>query len=184
MKHKVGLLLSLILISFSSCEEWHSCGGEIDMVNCIYIHNQSTHNVVVKPQYRVALNLNPGQTSGYGECWTDPCIETDAFWGAVGDDSKFTDTVTFIFDDSVVLKHYYYIDSAVSYRACYVPSDKNIFKYSSWYTEDEKAYTYTITEEDYQRALEQSKTLKANLSDNTTAAQIDELLDNYIGLGF
>ena len=28
------------------------------------------------------------------------------------------------------------------------------------------------------------QTLKANLSDNTTAAQIDELLDNYIGLGF
>ena len=28
------------------------------------------------------------------------------------------------------------------------------------------------------------QTLKANLSDNTTAAQIDELLDNYIDLEF
>lgn len=28
------------------------------------------------------------------------------------------------------------------------------------------------------------QTLKANLSDNTTAAQIDELVDNYEGFGF
>ena len=180
MKHRILFTLVILVLVFASCEPL--CVPE--EYNYIYIHNQSAHNVVVKPQYRDALNLIPGQTSGYGECWAQPCIETDAFMGAVGDDSKFTDTVTFIFDDSVTVKHYRYVDSAVSYKSCYVPSDKNIFKYSSWYTEDEKAYTYTITEEDYQRALEQSKTLKANLSDNTSEEQIDELIDNYEGFGF
>ncbi|MBR5832907.1 MAG: hypothetical protein IKY79_09905, partial [Bacteroidales bacterium] len=71
----------------------------------------------------------------------------------------------------------------------YIPSEHNMLDYSAWevdFIDDsyETLWLYTFTEEDYQRALEQSKTLKANLSDNTTAAQIDELLDNYIGLGF
>ena len=90
--------------------------------------------------------------------------------------------ITIIFNDSIEEVHYQ-IPTDSGYVK--VPSEHNILDYQAWEVDDVKQVaTYTITEEDYQRALEQSKTLKANLSDNTTAAQIDELLDNYNGLGF
>ena len=74
---------------------------------------------------------------------------------------KTTDTVTFIFDDEIVLKHYYFKDTNFlpydSPLGLYIfPTEHNIWKFSSWHPAGEQSYTYTITEEDYQRALEQS----------------------------
>ena len=96
------------------------------------------------------------------------------------------DTASMIFNDSVVFRH---VLSRTDSGFVYIPSEHNILEIDSWQTGfiDDSWISwavYTFTEEDYQRALEQSKTLKANLSDNTTAAQIDELLDNYNNLGF
>ena len=181
MKHKVGLLLSLILISFSSCTE-PACVPEGPFVG-LYIKNASTHSVVVEHKCIAAVNLVSGQTSSvnYGGYFHAPLPEEGCFCRM----RVYADTATFTFDDGTVLKHYYTTDTTVSpYRESFVPTEGNIWKYSSWQTADERNYTYTITEEDYQRALEQSKTLKANLLHGATEAQIDELVDNYEGFGF
>lgn len=184
MKHKVGLLLSLILISFSSCTE-PGCVPEGPFVG-LYLKNESTHSVVVEHKCIAAVNLVSGQTSSvnYGSHYHAPLPKEGYFSRAY----VYSDTATFTFDDGTVWKHYYITtDTTVSpYRESFVPTEGNIWKYSSWQTADERNYTYTITEEDYQRALEQSetKTLKANLLHGETEAQIDELVDNYEGFGF
>ena len=181
MKHKVGLLLSLILISFSSCTE-PACVPEGPFVG-LYIKNASTHSVVVEHKCIAAVNLVSGQTSSvnYGSHYHAPLPDEGSFCRM----RVYADTATFTFDDGTVLKHYYNTDTTVlPYERLFVPNDGNIWKYSSWQTTDERSYTYTITEEDYQRALEQSKTLKANLLHGATEAQIDELVDNYEGFGF
>ncbi len=92
--------------------------------------------------------------------------------------------ITIIFNDSIEEVHYQ-IPTDSGYVK--VPAEHNILDYQAWEVDDVKqkqVATYTITDEDYQRALEQSKTLKAHLSDNTTEEQIDELVDNYEGFGF
>ena len=69
------------------------------------------------------------------------------------------DTVVMVFNDSVVMKHMIVrTDSCV----IYVPPVNNILDNRSWYIEfyDDSFFgesTYTITEEDYQRALEQNE---------------------------
>ena len=166
---------------FVSCSE-PLCVPEGPFVS-LYLNNASTHSVVVEHQCRNAINLVPGQTSyvSYGDYLHAPLPKEDYFCRM----RVYADTVTFTFDDGTVLKHYYTTDTTVlPYERLFVPNDGNIWKYSSWQTADERNYTYTITEEDYQRALEQSKTLKANLLHGTTEAQIDELVDNYEGFGF
>ena len=92
------------------------------------------------------------------------------------------DTVSILFNDSILFKHIELNNNGVIE---YIPSEHNMLDYSAWEVDDVKRVaTYTITEEDYQRALEQSETLKANLLHGTTEAQIDELVDNYEGFGF
>ena len=90
--------------------------------------------------------------------------------------------ITIIFNDSIEEVHYQ-IPTDSGYVK--VPAEHNILDEQAWEVDHEKQEaTYTFTDEDYQRALEQSKTLKANLRHGATAAQIDQLLDNYNGLGF
>ena len=70
------------------------------------------------------------------------------------------DTVDIIFNDSIVLKHFRLREEGEHY---YVPRKHNILNGKSWIIEyDYDSYvngqaTYTITEEDYQRALEQNE---------------------------
>ena len=102
-----------------------------------------------------AINLVSGQTSSvnYGYHLHVP-LPKEGFWGRA---YVYADTATFTFYDGTVLKHYYTTDTTVSpYMESFVPIERNIWKYSSWDTTDERCYTYTITDEDYQRALEQS----------------------------
>ena len=180
MKNRILFTIVLLSVIFASCKR---CVPEGPFVH-LYLKNESTHNVVVEHQGVGAIGLVAGQKSkvNYGDYFHAPLPEDGFFWRMYVN----ADTATFTFDDGTVWKHYYITTdtTVLPYERLFVPSEGNIWEYSSWKTTDERSYTYTITEEDYQRALEQSKTLKANLSDNTTAAQIDELLDNYINLGF
>lgn len=70
------------------------------------------------------------------------------------------DTVDIIFNDSIILKHFRVIEGGELY---YYPRKHNILNEKSWIIEyDYDSYvngqaTYTITEEDYQRALEQNE---------------------------
>ena len=166
-----------------SCEP--GCEPEGPFVH-LYLKNESTHNVVVEHQGVGAISLIVGQKSkvNYGDYFHAPLLEDGFFWRMYVN----ADTATFTFDDGTIWKHYYITTdtTVLPYERLFVPSEGNIWEYSSWKTTDERSYTYTITEEDYQRALEESetKTLKANLRHGATEAQIDELLDNYINLGF
>ena len=167
-----------------SCEP--GCVPEGPFVT-LYLKNASTHHVMVEHQGIGVISLVAGQKSkvNYGDYFHAPLLPEDGyFWRMYVN----ADTATFTFDDGTVLKHYYItVDTTVlPYERLFVPNDGNIWKYSSWQTADERSYTYTITEEDYQRALEESetKTLKANLLHGATEAQIDELVDNYEGFGF
>lgn len=152
MKNRILFTIVLLSVIFASCEP--GCVPEGPFVH-LYLKNESTHNVVVEHQCRNAINLVPGQTSyvSYGDYLHAPLPKEDYFCRM----RVYADTVTFTFDDGTVLKHYYNTDTTVlPYERLFVPNDGNIWKYSSWKTTDERNYTYTITEEDYQRALEQS----------------------------
>ena len=153
MKNRILFTIVLLSVIFASCEP--GCVPEGPFVH-LYLKNESTHNVVVEHQCRNAINLVPGQTSyvSYGDYLHAPLPKEDYF----GRVYVYSDTATFTFDDGTVWKHYYTTDTTVSpYMESFVPIERNIWIYSSWKTTDERSYTYTITEEDYQRALEQSK---------------------------
>lgn len=180
MKNRILFTIVLLSVIFASCEP--GCVPEGPFVH-LYLKNESTHNVVVEHQGVGAISLIVGQKSSvnYGDYYHAPLPKEGYFSSAY----VYSDTATFTFDDGTVLKHYYNTDTTVlPYERLFVPSEGNIWEYSSWKTTDERSYTYTITDEDYQRALEQSKTLKANLRQGATEAQIDELVDNYEGFGF
>ena len=179
MKNRILFTIVLLSVIFASCRR---CVPEGPFVH-LYLKNESTHNVVVEHQGVGAISLIVGQKSkvNYGDYFHAPLPKEDYFGRAY----VYSDTATFTFDDGTVWKHYYTTDTTVSpYMESFVPIERNIWIYSSWKTTDERSYTYTITEEDYQRALEQSKTLKANLLHGATEEQIDELVDNYEGFGF
>ena len=138
---------------FVSCSE-PGCVPEGPFVG-LYLKNESTHRVVVENKCISAIDLIPGQTSSvnYGSYLNAPLPKEGYFGRAY----VYSDTATFTFDDGTVWKHYYTTDTTVSpYMESFVPIERNIWIYSSWKTTDERSYTYTITEEDYQRALEQS----------------------------
>ena len=137
---------------FVSCLE-PLCVPEGPFVS-LYLNNESTHSVVVEHQGRNAISVVPGQTSyvSYVDYLHAPLPKEGYFDRTY----VYADTATFTFDDGTVLKHYYYIDTTISPYVVFVPNDGNIWKYSSWQTTDERNYTYIITEEDYQMALEQN----------------------------
>ncbi|MBO7226693.1 MAG: hypothetical protein J6V33_03830, partial [Bacteroidales bacterium] len=69
------------------------------------------------------------------------------------------DTVSILFNDSILFKHIKLNNDGV---VEYIPSEHNVLNYYAWevdFIDDsyEKLCLYTFTEEDYQRALEQSK---------------------------
>ena len=181
MKNRILFTIVLLSVIFASCEP--GCVPEGPFVG-LYLKNESTHSVVVEHKCIAAVNLVSGQTSSvnYGSHYHAPLPKEGYFSRAY----VYSDTATFTFDDGTVWKHYYITTdtTVLPYERLFVPSEGNIWEYSSWKTTDERNYTYTITEEDDQRALEQSKTLKANLLHGATEAQMDELVDNYEGFGF
>ena len=153
MKNRILFTIVLLSVIFASCEP--ACVPDGPFVG-VYLKNESTHSVVVEHKCIAAVNLVPGQTSSvnYGSHYHAPLPKEGYFSRAY----VYSDTATFTFDDGTVLKHYYTTDTTVSpYMESFVPIERNIWIYSSWKTTDERNYTYTITEEDYQRALEQSE---------------------------
>ena len=153
MKNRILFTIVLLSVIFASCEP--GCVPEGPFVG-LYLKNESTHRVVVENKCISAIDLIPGQTSSvnYGSYLNAPLPKEGYFGRAY----VYSDTATFTFDDGTVWKHYYTTDTTVSpYMESFVPIERNIWKYSSWDTTDERCYTYTITDEDYQRALEQSE---------------------------
>lgn len=153
MKNRILFTIMLLSVVFVSCKS--GCVPEGPFVR-LYLKNATAHSVVVEHQGIGAISLVSGQTSNvnYGDYFHAPLPKEGYFSRAY----VYSDTATFTFDDGTVLKHYYItIDTTVlPYERSFVPNDGNIWKYSSWQTTDERNYTYTITDEDYQRAWEQN----------------------------
>ena len=153
MKNRILFTIVLLSVIFASCKR---CVPEGPFVH-LYLKNESTHNVVVEHQGVGAISLIVGQKSkvNYGDYYHAPLLEDGFFWRMYVN----ADTATFTFDDGTIWKHYYITTdtTVLPYERLFVPSEGNIWEYSSWKTTDERSYTYTITEEDYQRALEQSE---------------------------
>ncbi|MBR5776898.1 MAG: hypothetical protein IKY22_00300 [Bacteroidales bacterium] len=132
--------LAALMILFISCED------EYVIDERIYISNATEANVVVDN-----LSIASGKTILLGNTYDfDNAFPYFYFQ---------KDTVNIIFNDSIVLKHFRVREGGELY---YVPRKHNILNGKSWIIEyDYDSYvngqaTYTITEEDYQRALEQS----------------------------
>ncbi len=172
----IGIFLTII---FSSCSK-PKCGqgAECDATTTFYVYNLTSDNIYIED-----IEIQSGEkkyfmSSQHYDFAAEPSIYLKEYFG---------DTLSIKFSDSVEVHHFGLFTNG---SMVYSPLEHNIYNRDSWQfgLVEEGFWTswavYTITEEDYQRALEQSKTLKANLSDNTTAAQIDELLDNYNNLGF
>ena len=133
--------LVALMILFISCED------EYVIDKRIYISNATEANVVVGN-----LSIASGKTISLGN--------TNHFDNAFPYFYFQKDTVDIIFNDSIVLKHFRVREGGELY---YYPRKHNILNEKSWIIEyDYDSYvngqaTYTITEEDYQRALEQSE---------------------------
>ena len=166
------------MLLFSCTSDCTRDGGSMGNAECntsksLYVLNSSTiniqlGNIFVKPGEKVFLG-----SIDYGLGNFPIAYFTN-------------DTARMIFNDSIVFRH---VLLRTDSGFVYIPSEHNILEIDSWQTgfidDSWRSWAvYTFTEEDYQRALEQSKTLKANLLHGTTEAQIDELVDNYEGFRF
>ena len=161
--------LVVLSVLFVSCTE----DPRLDFAYYFYVSNNTDKVIGIKVHGAPQI-IEPGQSVYFDNTmYLDPpsmfCIGPEG-------------PITIIFNDSIEEVHYQ-IPTDSGYVK--VPAEHNILDEQAWEVDHEKQEaTYTFTDEDYQRALEQSKTLKANLRHGATAAQIDQLLDNYNGLGF
>ena len=142
MKRIIVLLAAITILLFASCE---TCkrgghgGGDCSHMNFLYFFNASS----AKVQFGDNLVINSGEQK---------------FLTMVEYFDFPYDTVSILFNDSILFKHIKLNNDGV---VEYIPSEHNVLSYSAWevdFIDDsyEKSWLYTITEEDYQRALEQS----------------------------
>ena len=141
MKRYSLYTLIALTILFISCED--------EYVNDkrIYISNATEANVVVGN-----LSIASGKTISLGNTYDFDNAFPYFYFNK--------DTVDIIFNDSIVLKHFRLREEGEHY---YVPRKHNILNGKSWIIEyDYDSYIngeaiYTITDEDYQKALEQNE---------------------------
>ena len=171
----IGIFLTII---FSSCSK-PKCGqdAECDATTTFYVCNLTSDNIYIEDIEVQSGEKKYFMSSQHSDFAAEPSIYLKEYFG---------DTLSIKFSDSVEVHHFGLFTNG---SMVYSPLEHNIYNRDSWqfgFIDDSwrSWAVYTITDEDYQRALEQSKTLKANLRHGTTEAQIDELVDNYEGFGF
>lgn len=150
-----------VLAAYASCDFNPCVRGEGAKTSCdesmyLYVLNATDNEVQIGD-----LKLQPSEKKEL----------TSSYYGDVigllvahfGGDS--VSVAKFVFDDSVTLQHKaFFADSnnrMYDFPSSFVPLEHNIFDYQSWqigFVDDswERWGCYTITNEDYQRALEQS----------------------------
>ena len=130
----------LLFASCETCERGGHGGGDCSHMNFVYFFNASS----AKVQFGDNLVINSGEQK---------------FLTKVEYLDFPYDTVSILFNDSILFKHIKLNNDGV---VEYIPSEHNVLSYSAWevdFIDDsyEKSWLYTITEEDYQRALEQNE---------------------------
>ena len=143
MKRYSLYLVAIAILLFASCEPCKrgSSGGECPTSLFLYLFNASS----AKVQFGDNMIINSGERK----------------FLTMLDHSFFQfpyDTVSILFNDSILFKHIELNNNGVIE---YIPSEHNMLDYSAWevdFIDDsyETLWLYTFTEEDYQRALEQS----------------------------
>ena len=136
--------LGFVLL-FLVCVSCTDIGGDEKFNYSHYISNKTDKVIGIK--VHVVDIIEPGQSVYFGSVLR--CSPTGLF------NVSFEGPITIIFNDSIEEVHYHLrTDSGfVS-----VPSEHNILDAQAWEVDDVKQVaTYTFTEEDYQRALEQSE---------------------------
>ena len=151
----------VVLAAYSSCMDNPCVRGEGAKTECaesmyLYVLNATDNEVQIGD-----LKLQPSEKKEL----------TSSYYGDVigllvahfGGDS--VSVAKFVFDDSVTLQHKaFFADSnnrMYDFPSSFVPLEHNIFDYQSWqigYIDDSWRTwgCYTITNEDYQRALQQN----------------------------
>ena len=132
----------LLFASCETCERGGHGGGDCSHMNFVYFFNASS----AKVQFGDNMIINSGERK----------------FLTMLDHSFFQfpyDTVSILFNDSILFKHIELNNNGVIE---YIPSEHNMLDYSAWevdFIDDsyETLWLYTFTEEDYQRALEQSE---------------------------
>ena len=136
--------LVVLFVLFGSCTK----DPRLDFAYYFYVSNNTDKVIGIKVR-RASYIIESGQSRYIGPTHAfDPhsafCIKPEG-------------PITIIFNDSIEEVHYQ-IPTDSGYVK--VPSEHNILDYQAWEVDDVKqkqVATYTITDEDYQRALEQSE---------------------------
>ena len=137
--------LGFVLL-FLVCVSCTDIGGDEKFNYSHYISNKTDKVIGIKVHGGADI-IEPGQSVYFGS--VHRCYPSGLF------NVSSEGPITIIFNDSIEEVHYQLrTDSGfVS-----VPSEHNILDEQAWEVNDvEQVATYTFTEEDYQRALEQSK---------------------------
>ena len=148
MKIKTATLFGAVAIMLSACI------SEDTSAFCVYVENESTHDVSVVLSHKDQTIKVP--------CHTKQRIIRDEHIGGAdffpAHDWRLQKGITVLFDDSIQLIHSMNTDSTG--RLFFLPEEHNMYSLESYkkvsYEKKrlpEEEYTYTFTDEDYQRAM-------------------------------
>ena len=141
---RYSLYLVLLFLVCVSCTDI----GEDEKFNYSHYISNKTDKVIGIKVHVVTDIIEPGQSVWFGSVLN--CSPSGLF------NISPEGPVSIIFNDSIEEVHYQLRTDSGYVK---VPSEHNILDYQAWEVDDVKRVaTYTITEEDYQRALEQSET--------------------------
>ena len=136
--------LGFVLL-FLVCVSCTDIGGDEEYSYRHYISNNTDKVIGIK--IHATDIIEPGQSVYFGS--VHRCYPSGLF------NVSSEGPITIIFNDSIEEVHYQLRTDSGFVN---VPSEHNILDVQAWEVDDvEQVATYTFTEEDYQRALEQSK---------------------------
>ena len=136
--------LVVLFVLFVSCTETED--PRLEFAYYFYVSNNTDKVIGIKVHGAPQI-IEPGQSRSFGSTiGSDPpsvfCIGPEG-------------PITIIFNDSIEEVHYQLRTDSGFVK---VPSEHNILDVQAWEVDHEKRdATYTFTEEDYQRALEQNE---------------------------
>ena len=156
-----------VLAAYASCEFNPCVRGEGAKADCVTTMHLHVMNATDKEVQIGDLKLQPSEKKEViSHDYKDIThLMVEYFGGDSAYCAKSVCVANFVFDGGVVLEHKAFFADSNNRRYYYpselLPAEHNIFDYKSWQTGyiDDSWRTwgcYTITNEDYQRALEQN----------------------------
>ena len=158
----------VVLVAYSSCMDNPCVRGEGAKMECVTTMHLYVMNATDKEVQIGDLKLQPSEKKEviYDDYNDITPLMVKFFGGDSAYCAKSVCVAQFVFDGGVVLQHKaFFADSnnrMYDFPSSFVPLEHNIFDYQSWqigFVDDswERWGVYTITDEDYQRALQQTE---------------------------